>query len=78
MQEVYAASRDFVRDMRRLAAGRDSVSIHQAVLQMQDWLEKNPNDMVVGTALEEFDILEEAAQSVEQKQQRELLAKTCV
>ena len=75
MQNVYGASRDFIRDMRRLTAGKDLASIHQAVLQMQDWLEENPNDRVVGAALEEFDILEEAAQIVEQKQQSELLVK---
>ena len=77
-QDVYAASRHFVREMRRLAVRRDLVFIHRAVLQMQDWIEKNPNDMVVGTALEEFDILEEAAQIVAQKQQQELLVKNCV
>ena len=67
MQNDYAASRAFVREMRRLTAERDAVSIHQAVLQMRDWLEQNPMDTVVGTALEEFDILEEAAQILEQK-----------
>ena len=67
MQDVNAASRAFVREMRLLTARRDSVSLHQAVLQMRQWLENNPNDTVIGTALEEFDILEEAAQIVEQK-----------
>jgi hypothetical protein len=78
MQDVYAASRAFVREMRQLTAGRDLASIRQAVLQMQDWLEKHPNDTVVGTALEEFDILEEAAGSVEQKRQSGSLVKTAI
>lgn len=73
IQENYAESRAFVREMWRLVAGRDLASIHQAVLQMQDWLEKDPHDPIVGTALEEFDILEEAAQIVEQKRQNILI-----
>lgn len=75
MQNVYGARRAFVRNRRRLTAGKDLVFIHQAVLQRQDWLGKNPNDRVVGAALEAFDILEEAAQIGEQKQQGELLVR---
>ena len=78
MQEDYTASRAFVREMRRLTAERDFNSIHQAISQMRDWLEKHPNDMVVGTALEEFDILEEAAQIVERKKLRESLTNSAV
>lgn len=72
------ASRAFVREMRHLTTGRDLASIHQAVSRMQDWLEKYPNDMIVGTALEEFDILEEAAQIVEQKRQSASLVTTAM
>ena len=74
VQQDYTASRAFVREIRHLAAGRDLLFIHRAVLQMRDWLEKHSNDRVVGTALEEFDILKEAALIVEQQTKASSLA----
>jgi hypothetical protein len=66
-EDKYAASKAFVKEMRALARNRDLASIHQAVLQMQEWLAKHPNDVHVGTALEQFDILEAAAGIVEKQ-----------
>ncbi len=67
-EDSYANSKAFVKEMRSLISNRDLVSIQQAVRQMQDWMNDHPNDMRVGTALEEFDILEEAARIVEERQ----------
>lgn len=66
-EDKYAASKAFVKEMRALARNRDLASIHQAVLQMREWLAKDPYDIHVGTALEQFDILEEAAEIVEKR-----------
>jgi hypothetical protein len=60
----YAASKAFVKEMRVLASKRDLASIQQAVRRMQDWMQAYPDDVYVGTALEEFDILAEAARHV--------------
>lgn len=59
--ENYAASKAFVKEMRALASRHDLDSIRQAVQKMRVWLREHPDDIHVGTALEEFDILEEAA-----------------
>ena len=37
-EDKYAASKAFVKEMRALARNRDYASIHQAILQMQEWL----------------------------------------
>jgi hypothetical protein len=66
-EDKYAASKAFVKEMRALARNGDYASIHQAVLQMREWLAKDPYDVHVGTALEEFDILEEAADILEKR-----------
>jgi hypothetical protein len=71
--DKYAASKAFVKEMRALTRNGDFASIHQAVLQMRDWLAKYPNDVHVGTALEEFDILEEAAEIIEKRKASERL-----
>ena len=60
----YRASRAFVRKMRFLAAHRDIESIQDADRQIREWLCDHPDDITVGTALEEFNILEEAAQII--------------
>ena len=62
MNKNYAASRAFVREMRALTRSRDVASLQKAVQEMRNWLLQHPQDVVVGTALEEFDILLEAAQ----------------
>lgn len=66
-QDEYRVSKAFVHQMRILAADRNLSSIQQAVRQMREWLCDHPEDMVVGTALEEFDILEEAARIVAER-----------
>jgi len=64
-QDRYQSSKSFVKEMRALAANRDLASIRFAVERMQAWMEAHPDDPHVGTALEEFDILAEAAGIVE-------------
>ncbi len=65
MKDQYEDSKAFVKEMRILAKKRDLASLQRAVQQMQDWMRDYPDDLYVGTALEEFDILAEAAQIVE-------------
>jgi HD-GYP domain-containing protein (c-di-GMP phosphodiesterase class II) len=68
MTEVkYAASKAFVKEMRAQARNRDRTSIQQAIEQMREWLAKHLDDIHVDTALEQFDILEEAAEIVEKR-----------
>jgi hypothetical protein len=67
IEDNYIASKAFVQKMRSLANQRDLNSIRQAVQHMQDWMREHPEDVHVGTALEGFDILEEAARLVEQQ-----------
>lgn len=69
-KDKYSASRAFVQEMRALVAKRDLASIQQAVQRMRDWLCQHPDDTVVSTALEEFDILEEAARIVAERNNR--------
>ena len=64
-EDNYIASKAFVKQMRTLVKSRDIDSIQQAVQQMQDWMRTHPDDPHVGTALEEFDIMEEAARLIE-------------
>jgi hypothetical protein len=70
-EDKYAASKAFVKEMRALARNRDLASIHSAVLQMREWLLKHPDDVHVDTALEQFDILEEAAEIIEKRKASE-------
>jgi hypothetical protein len=70
-EDKYAASKAFVKEMRALARNRDRASIQQAVQQMREWLLKHPDDVHVDTALEQFEILEEAAEIVEKRKASE-------
>jgi hypothetical protein len=58
----------FVKEMRVLAARRDLASSEEAIAKMRSWMELHPDDQQVGMALEEFDILAEAASIVESRQ----------
>jgi predicted translin family RNA/ssDNA-binding protein len=66
-EERYSASKAFVKEMRIMVANRDLAAICQAIDQMQAWMETHPEDTYVGTALEEFDILAEAATLIESR-----------
>lgn len=59
--DVYADSKAFVRKMRILVRQRDVRNLQDAVQEMREWMKAHPDDVHVGTALEEFDILAEAA-----------------
>src|SRR5690349_13064257 len=69
-KEDLSASKTFVKQMRVLAKNRDLESIRQAVQQMRAWIQNHPDDLVVGTALEEFDILEESATLIEERKKQ--------
>lgn len=68
--DTYETGKTLVRQMRSLIKNRDLASLTQAVQEMQDYMQAHPDDVCVGTALEEFDILAEAAQAVETRKQQ--------
>lgn len=54
--------------MRKQAQTREVSALESVVAQMQEWLSSRPNDIVIGTALEEFDTLLEAARLISKPQ----------
>ncbi|HZO87186.1 MAG TPA: hypothetical protein VFB38_02525 [Chthonomonadaceae bacterium] len=50
-----------------MTSKRDLDSLQQAVQRMREWMRAHPQDVYVGTALEELNILEEAARLVEEQ-----------
>lgn len=58
------AGRALVKEIRDLTRSREPEALQQAVLRLRNWMDAHPNDLYVGTALEEFEILEEAARSL--------------